>query len=298
MMQLFLKKIGFILLVFMGLAMLLSACSLWSLRQSSFYKPSFLVHQVSEKEFDYIVLGASTGLTTLNTKFIDSVLQTNGLNLSMDDTALSSQYLMLQHFLAQGKTTKFCVLAPSAASFDAPTVDISDNDYRFLPYISEDYVSNYFKPFTSVRAKWIRYSKWIPMLGVSYFNVEIFYPSIFAFIQPEKRNRFDVNGNYTYPVKKNKDARITSFKAMPVVFKNDYVAKIQALCKANNIQLICYFSPIQGRKVITENISFTIINHSDILKNQAFFYDTIHVNAIGRQMASTHFADACKTIFK
>ncbi|QRM87780.1 hypothetical protein FG167_00610 [Lacinutrix sp. WUR7] len=298
MMLLFLKRIGFILLVFISVSTIVSFGSLWALRQSSFYKPSFLVNDITEKDFDYIVLGASTGLTTLNTTVIDSVIQTKGINLSMDDTALSSQYLMLEHFLAQGKTAKFCVLAPSATSFDAKDLDISDNDYRFLPYINETYVFQYFKQYASTRAKLISNSKWLPMLGVSYFNVEVFYPSLFTSIQSKKRNRFDANGNYTYPIKDNKHAVISEFKAFPVSFSNPYVAKIKALCMANNIELICYFSPIKGRKVITEISDFSIINHSDLLKNEAYFYDVLHVNTKGRQIASTHFANVFQTLLK
>lgn len=131
-MKSFFKKIGGMCLVFVGLATVLSSASLWSLRQSSFYKPSFLVNQVKENAFDYIILGASTGLTTLNTKVIDSIAHTNGVNLSMDDTALSSQYLMLQHFLAQGKTTEFCALVPSTKDYEVTTNQLSGNDYRFF----------------------------------------------------------------------------------------------------------------------------------------------------------------------
>jgi hypothetical protein len=177
-MRLFLKRLGFILLIFISASCIISFGSLWSLRQSSFYKPSFLVNDINEKAFDYIVLGASTGLTTLNTNVIDSVLHTNGLNLSMDDTALSSQYLMLQHFLAQGKTTKYCILAPSAPSFDAKNVNLSDNDYRFLPYIYNNYVSDYYGQYSSQPAQLLKWSEWIPTLGVSYFNliVEVIIP--------------------------------------------------------------------------------------------------------------------------
>ena len=173
-MRLFLKRIAFILLIFISTSFVISYGSLWALRQSSFYKPSFLVNDITEKQFDYIVLGSSTGLATLNTKVMDSVLQTNGLNLSMDDTALSSQYLMLQHFLAQGKTTKFIILAPSASSFDANNLNLSDNDYRFLPYINTNYVSDYYGQYASQSAHLLRLSKWMPILGLSYFNVHTF----------------------------------------------------------------------------------------------------------------------------
>lgn len=295
-MHLFVKKIGFVLLIFIGIAMGVAAGSLWSLRQSSFYKPSYLVNAVEEKEFDYIILGASTGLTTLNTKVIDSLIDTDGINLSMDDTALSTQYLMLQHFLAQGKSTEYCILAPSASSFDQLNSNISDNDYRFLPYIQTNYVSDYFKSFSSRPATIIEQSKWLPLFGVSYYNVEIFYPSLLTFIKPKKRNRFDKKGNYSYPLKLITEQLIPNFKKMPVTFKSEYVEKIRRLCETHNIKLICYFSPIQATKVETKTNAFTIINHSDLLKNTSLFYDAIHVNQKGRQVCSEIFANDFTTL--
>ncbi|MDG5492235.1 hypothetical protein [Psychroserpens sp. SPM9] len=250
-----------------------------------------MANQVSEQQFDYIVLGASTGLTTLNTKLIDSIAHTNGINLAMDDTALSSQYLMLQHFLAQGKTTKYCILAPSNPSFDSKTMDVSDNDYRFLPFISTSYVSDYYKQFESKRARLLSLSQWFPMLGVTYYNTELFYPSLLGVLQPEKRNRFDDRGNYTYPVIKNSSKIIQSQSNLRVDFTNQYVEKIKRLCEANNIKLICYFSPVKGVTVISENNEYRCINHSNLLTNTMYFYDSIHVNYRGRQISSIKFAE-------
>lgn len=289
-MKLFLKRTSVILMVFITLSIVLSACSLWSLRQSSFYKPSFLVNDVKEKEFDYIILGASTGLTTLNTKTIDSVLKTNGLNLAMDDTALGTQYVMLQHFLQQGKSAKAVILAPSAYGFDSKNKDISDNDYRFLPYINESYVSDYFEGFSSHSSKIIHYSEYIPMFGVSYYNVEILYPSLMALVKPKKRNRFDERGNYTYPNTQVEPKQIQNFESITIGFKNTYFKKIKALCESHNIRLICYFSPMKAKKVKTTVKDLTIINHSDLLKNEALFYDDIHVNSNGRYVTSLAFA--------
>jgi hypothetical protein len=297
-MLVFIKKTGFIIIIFVGLTTLISLASLWSLRQSSFYKPSFLVNTIQEKEFDYIIVGSSTGLTTLNTKVIDSTLQTNGLNLSMDDTALSSQYLMLQHFLAQGKTTAFCILAPSTKDYEVENNELSGNDYRFLPYITNTYVSSYFRQYSSQPARLLRASKWLPILGVSYYNTEIFYPSLLTLIQPTKRNRFDDRGNYTYPKNKEIDTPINEFKVLPIAFKNPYLEKMKALCARHNIKLICYFPPIKGAKVVVNETGFTLINHSAILKNETYFYDTFHVNYIGRQVSSAHFSNSFKTLLK
>ena len=295
-MRLFLKRLGFVVLLFVGISMLISVGSLWSLRQSSFYKPSFLVHALPETTFDYIVLGASTGLTTLNSQVIDSVLHTKGVNLSMDDTALSTQYLMLQHFLAQGKTTKVCVLAPSVKDYDVRTNELSGNDYRFLPYISTTYVSDYYKQFQGVDAKVLAYSRWFPMLGVSYYNAELFYPALLALVQPEKRNRFDATGNYVYPESKKASSLINDLKPIPLHFKNPYLYKIKALCQANDIDLICYISPMEGKKVMVSSTDFSVINHSDLLTDSKYFFDAIHVDATGRQVASEQFANDFKAL--
>ncbi len=294
--MLFLKRIGFVVLVFIGMSMLVSWGSLWALRQSSFYKPSFLVHALPETTFDYIVLGASTGLTTLNTQVIDSMLHTNGVNLSMDDTSLSSQYLMLQHFLAQGKTTKVCVLAPSVKDYDVRTNELSGNDYRFLPYINTPYVLDYYKQFKGVDAKVLAYSRWFPMLGVSYYNVELFYPSLVALMQPEKRNRFDATGNYVYPESKKTSSLLNDLKPITLNFKNPYLYKIKALCQANDIDVICYISPMEGKKVIVSSAGFSVINHSDLLTDSKYFFDAIHVDAKGRQLASEQFTNDFKAL--
>lgn len=297
-MNIFLKHIGKILIVAFGLSILFSVGSLWTLSHSSFYKPSFLTHEVKDKVFDYIIIGSSTGLTTLNTKVIDSFIHTKGINLSMVDTALSSQYLMLQHFLAEGKTTKFCVLAPSIPSFDRKKNSISDNDYRFLMYINRPYVSNYYKVFSGKEAQLLYISKWIPMLGMSYYNTELFYPSVLSLLKPEKRNKFDDKGNYTYPVINMYDKPILELKELPVKFTNVYIEKIKALCELHNIELICYLSPMEGKKSVTQSSDYTIINHSSLLMNTKYFYDEIHVNYLGRQKASLNFAKELKTIIK
>ena len=290
-MSLFLKKFGLLFLGFIFLVTVMSFASLKFLKKSSFYKPSFLANTVVEDTFDYIILGASNGLTTLNTKVIDSVLSTNGINLSMDDTGVSSQYLMLQHFLAEGKKTKYCVLASSPSSFDFKHNTLNDNDYRFLMYSDRTYVSDYYKQFSGAKARRLYFSKWMPALGVSYYNAELFYPSLLALINPEKRNRFDSNGNYTYPNRIVKHEVITNSEVMPIEFSNIYVEKIKDLCESKDIELICYISPMKTKKAVLSDMNYNVINHSNALSNSKYFYDDIHVNTLGRQKSSISFSN-------
>ncbi|WCO02536.1 hypothetical protein [Psychroserpens ponticola] len=297
-MSIFLKKIGILIISTFVIANLLSYISLWTLRQSSFYKPSFLVNAVSETNFDYIVLGASTGLTTLDTQVIDSLSGKKGINLAIDDTSISSQYLMLEHFLALGKTTKICVIAPSFTSFDTQIQSLNANDYRFLPYVDRSYVSDYFQSFSSVNAKLLSGSKYFPMLGVSYYNSEVFYPSLLSVFQPNRHNRFDTNGNYTYPVQDLMSGHIKNRQSIKLNFKNGALKKIQELCDRNNIELICYISPIKNIEIVSNTSDYEIINHSDVLIKTDYFFDNVHVNSLGRQVISERFANDLSSYFK
>jgi len=293
----FLKKIGVLLIGFFLIGNLMSFGSLWVLREGSFYKPSFLATSIKRNNFDYIVLGTSTGLTTLNTRHIDALTHKKGINLSVDDTSISSQYLMLQHFVAQGKTTKICVLAPSMVSYDTQDLNVNANDYRFLPYINRDYVSNYYKSFSSTESVLLSGSRYVPLLGVSYYNAELFFPSLLSLIKPERRNRFDAQGNYTYPNQNMDSKLIKNRKEIHLKFKNEALKKIKALCDSQGIQLICYLSPMQSRAVTAFPSTYTVINHTAVLNDVRYFYDDIHVNTSGRQIISERFAGDLRPFF-
>lgn len=297
-MRRFVKEIMIICISAFILMNVLSYASLSALRKSSFYKPSFLVNQVEKQDFDYVILGASTGLTTLNSTAVDSILGTSGINMSMDDTGIASQYMMLQHFLAQGKTTKYCILAPNPSSFDRSYTHLSDNDYRFLPYVSESYVNEYYDQFNATEATLMSSSRWLPALGVSYYNTELFYPSVFSVFNPEQRNRFDRYGNYTYPLIENSNTPIRSKSSLELKFKNTNVEAIKKLCELHNIRLICYISPMQQKSITTNTRQYQVINHSNLFENTMYFYDAIHVNHKGRQRASAQFAFDFQTILE
>lgn len=293
----FLKNISILFIGIIISSNLLSYASLWSLKQSNFYKPSFLVNSVAETNFDYIIIGASTGLTTLNTQLIDSLKRTKGINLSIDDTSITSQYLMLQHFLAEGKTTNICVIAPSITSYNEQIENISANDYRFLPYVDRSYVSDYFNSFSGTDAKLLYNSKYLPMLGVSYYNAEVFYPSLLSLLQPDRRNRFDNLGNYTYPIQSITSEIITNRKIINLKFENLALKKIKSLCDKEGIKLICYISPIEKDVVLVMDDDYEIINHSDKLNNTKYFFDDVHVNSRGRKLISEYFANELSHYF-
>lgn len=272
---------------------LIAWTSQYFMGKSSLYKPEYIANRVRETKFDYVVLGSSTGLTTLNTAQIDSITGKKGFNISIDDTSMSTHYLMLQHFYATGKTTDRLILAitPWDAVDSKPT--LNNNDYRFLPYVTRDYVFDYYKEMEKGWFKTLTYSRYLPVLGISYYNTELFYPSLLVAFQPEKRNRFDEKGNYSYPDEGSgpdeKKASVTK-----VVITNPFYTRIKTFCTAHNIELILYQSPIYKTKVaFTTDVK--VVNHSDLLEDASFFYDAIHVNSKGREVCS---GQAARTLFQ
>lgn len=292
-MKKFLFKIAiytfFILLIGNGIAFL----SLYVLGKSQLYKNQFVKNGVTATHFDYVVLGSSTGLTTLDTKLIDKKLQTSGLNISMDDTSLSSHYLMLQYFLSLGKSTKQLILCVTPGDIHNSTVELNNNDYRFLTEVQDTLIYNYYNRLEVKGLKVLTYSKYFPILGVSYYNNELFYPSIYAFLKPNKRNRFDEKGNYTYPQIENNlyDTKLATSRPQ---FNNPSFLKIKKLCEENKIELIVYQSPIYRTVVeFPSTNEFKIINHSTILPED-LFYDNIHVNSKGRDFCTLAFCEELK----
>lgn len=291
-MKKFLLHILVILGVSFGVANLIGVGSLWALRNSDFYKPSFLSNAIEENKFDYIILGASTGLTTLDTKAIDAEAGITGINLSMDDTGIASAVLMLKHFIAEGKSTKMVVLAPSVETYHKSETSVSDNDYRFLMYVHRDYVGSYYNSVKvpNTMSNTMAASQVFPALGVSYFNAEILYPSLLSLTQPERRNRFDARGNYTYPVLQKRHKSVQK-EPMTLNFTNNHLQELEQLCAANDIRLIYYLSPMQHKKVVFESSDIEVIDHSDLIQDERQFYDKIHVNTLGRSITSRKFAE-------
>ncbi|MFN4198207.1 MAG: hypothetical protein ACK4FS_04175 [Flavobacterium sp.] len=289
------KKYLFHLSLYLGLFLFVLNLISWigfkGLERGCFYKQQFIQNGVSETDFDYVILGSSTGLTTLNTILIDSLTGLNGLNISLDDSSLNSHYTMLCYFLSLGKTTKNLVLAITPTDMSESLPSLNSNDYRFLPNIDSPFIQKYFAEIHGTQINKHNASMWFPLVGMSYYNTELFYPSLLAWWNPEMRNRFDVYGNYSYPNGSSSFQKGHNYKFNEIVVNvnNPYFEKIKQMCFKNNVNLILYQSPIYNQKV-TYPLELEVINHSDFLTEINYFYDRIHVNKIGREKCSIEFS--------
>ncbi|MGY5352959.1 hypothetical protein ACXGQW_10445 [Wenyingzhuangia sp. IMCC45533] len=267
------------------------------LKKSSFYKPSFLVNTFDKRaSFDYIVLGSSRGLTTIDTKQVDDKLMTNGLNLSMDDTDLKAHLLMFKHFISHHYKTRYCILNLDIQSFSSSKSTLGNNDYRFVPFSSYEYVQNHYFNYEQNALKPLYSSSYIPFLAYAYYNLELLPAAIIGGLKPLYRNRFDDRGNYSYPSIQKKlvvKNTITTNKTIT----NPILSEIQNLATENNIKLIIYIAPILNKSIsVSGEYAFSIINHSDSIVKPSLFYDDIHVNKKGRKKATTVFINNFKAL--
>jgi len=264
----------------------ISYLSLYLLSKSEFYKPSYLVnHFKNHTEFDYIILGSSRGLTTINTNLIDDKLKIKGVNLSIDDTGLPTHSLMLTHFFENGFKTKKVILTLDKAFFSEANVGVGDNDYRFLPFVTNDYVSTYYSKYENKQIKKLSYSKYFPFLGVSYYNLELFFPSLLTVFNSQRHNRFDNNGNYQYPNQILNSSKGVSIDNVNI--NNPMLLELRELCLSNNSELIIYIAPIYNTQFnIGTSLDIEVVNHASLLKSADNFYDIIHVNQKGREIAT------------
>lgn len=288
----FLKKIALYGLASFIVLNLIAFLSLFFLGKSCFYKQQFVQNGVKETNFDYVVLGSSTGLTTLDTKLIDSLTKKKGLNISIDDSGLSSHYLMLKHFYSSGKITKKLILAVMPEDFSNANPVINTNDYRFIPHIWNEEVDNYFNHLNGKNEYLYKIAPYFPLIPVSYYNTELFYPGFVSIFKPNNRYLFDDKGNFSYPILNlNKDLKKSIVASKKVEFKNHYLTKIIDFCAENKIEIILYQSPIYNVKVIFPD-KISIINHSDLIKEEHYFFDKIHVNSGGRKICSIKFSES------
>jgi len=286
----FIKKICFYGLTIFIVLNLIAFLSLHFLGNSCFYKQQFIKNGVKETNFDYVVLGSSTGLTTLDTKLIDSITGKSGLNISIDDSGLNSHYLMLQQFYLSGKTTKKLILAVVVDDLNNANPVINTNDYRFMPTIWNEEVGVYFSQMKGENKYLYKIAPYIPLIPVSYYNTELFYPSILSVFKPNSRHLFDDRGNYMYPIS-NKKIDNATFKSTKVEFNNPYLKKIIDFCMTNNIEIILYQSPTYKTFVVFPD-QIPLINHSNLFEDEDYFYDKIHVNFKGRRICSLKFSES------
>jgi len=280
------KKFFFILLLF---GVFLSPYIIKQiLKRSHIFKSTYIHNQIKNKTLDYVIIGSSRGLTTLNTNLIDYLTGLNGFNASTDGAGLGTNILMFHHLIQNNINFRNIILVLDPIGIDDERAQFSKNTYRFFPFCSEKYFNEEIKKFenTKERSNFLA-SYYYPGFTLFENNTVLFPSSLKALINPRSRNRFDEKGNYSYPMIK-KASKLITFDTITFNKYGKLFEDFQKTCETNNINLYTYIAPIEGHYLkvpATKNL----INHSNLFNNSKFFADELHVNPIGREFATKVF---------
>jgi hypothetical protein len=280
--------LSFAFLIANGLAYI----GLGILRNSDFFKTTYLVHHFEERQaFDMAVFGSSRSLAAMDTKVIGETTGGLAVNFSMDYTALPSSLLMLEHFYAQGYQSDWVVISLDLPDFEESKSDISENDHRFLPYISNNYIRDYFLNYEEGMIKPIAISKYFPVVGFAYYNMELLAPAAQALINPNYKYRFDELGNYQYPDYLAQQ-EMPEPRFFETNFPNPVLKEILELTERHGSKLLIYVAPyLRDDIVVDASVDYQVINHSRLINEPKYFSDYIHVVNSGKKIATEAFIE-------
>ena len=275
----FIKRIFMILLTAFVVLMAVSFCLLLSFRNSNFYKSTYAFRN-QHSTYDFIILGSSRGLTSINTRLLGQGLRQKGFNFSMDDSHIGTHELMLRHLLKNEIRfdTLFLVFENSLESVSS----LSSNDYRFLPFIHTQYVRSYFRSLSSEEV--YTAGDLFPFLPLAYYNIELTAPSVLALARPDFKYRFDEWGDYSYPVH-GKSVLEESVTDVHLNLNNRQLKNIRAICDLKNIVLIILITPSYHTyfKLSGDLEDYNVLDISGTLGGSMYFYDRLHLNQIGKE---------------
>jgi hypothetical protein len=150
--------------------------------------------------------------------------------------------------------------------------------------------------FANHRGPWqAAYARPLPFLTVAYYNVELFFPSLFSYLRPKYHHRFDDHGDYEYPVNEGGKFSSTLVKRF-VDFDNEDVKGIAERCKEKGITLIVILTPNYRSSYEIKGAvgNFNVIDLSQSIKGQRYFYDDIHLNKDGKKILTNALIDALR----
>jgi hypothetical protein len=277
----------FVLLVIANALAFLGAITL---KRSQFFKPAFMVNAFKPREsFHIAVFGSSRSLAAIDTKAISNELGGLSVNFSMDYTALPTTKLMLEHFYGQGFKAEYVVISLDLPDMDSSKTVLSENDYRFLPFINEPYVKEYYGKYDEGILKPLASSKYFPFLGFGYYNMELLGPALVAAVNPAYKYQFDDLGNFQYP-------DFLSIKEKPEIRRiqtnltNPILKQIQELTDSHSSKLIVYIAPyLRDEIMVSKATPYLLINHAQLISEPKYFSDYIHVVNSGKEKATEAF---------
>ena len=250
-----------------------------------------------DKEFDYLVLGSSRAYGSLDISLLDSIIDKKGINLGLNGSGFTENFITLKLFLKNGNKVDsvFLQVDPYSLMSDS-SFSNSFHSYAYLPYWDVDKeIENVLHENIPLLKDWPFY----PAL-LSYFIYNNYYSPYNIYKGLKNKGEFCSKGFDCYNGNKifdtlPKDQNIIGDEIFIVPDSKDifYYNKILDLAKENNIEVISYMAPTLDTFSnfetvnILKNISY--ISSNSKIWDPNLFSDATHVNRFGRDLFTIEF---------
>lgn len=285
----FLLNLFALLGILFGLFWLLDQAFTEVYKRGDYTKTQWL-YKMKNQHFDFAIHGSSRGYTTIDVGDIEKELKLNGVNLAVDGSSITDQYLMLKLFLDHHNTINQLYLQVDPVATATEEIFASSIP-KFFPYIKEPSVFEHYKDFGY---KWYIY-RYLPFYRYAEYNtiwgVHQVLNDYFNLLPKE----YDKYGGRFYPVshyKKSDEKRRFEFD---LTSNYKYLNKIIGLCQANNIKLTLFTAPysvvdvndkyknnVAAFRNMVNSKGVEYVNYAAIYNHKLnLFYDNSHLNKKG-----------------
>ncbi|WP_196894921.1 hypothetical protein [Aureivirga marina] len=238
-------------------------------------KITWLKQSFSKKDsLEYVLLGSSRCIHSLNSKTILEKTGKKGLNLAYPSTGPFEVKLMLQEVIKNTNTKKVFIQIDYSFNQISP-----DNlaKINWLPYLTEDNINKEFERFEPDYF----YYNYIPFYKYLKFDSKIGFRNLFLSVSGKKINTINNLGfKATDGILKEKTPHFYTLKRE----KNIHIEEIISLCKENNIELMFFTAPVfnfEGNHKIFENSLNNYTDFSNAYSDITLFKDHTHLNTEG-----------------
>jgi len=254
--------------------------------------------KVKDQNYDFIIHGNSRAYTTIDIPKIEAATGQKGINISVDGSSITDQYIMLKLFLLNNNKIKKMYL--QIDPFSSNTEDIFDFAVpKFFPYLKDSVVFDHFKQFGY---EWYAY-RYIPFYRYAKYNTlwgihEVLNDQFGILTQD-----FDHYGDFFYPSTNYKGPEKLRDLTFELKGKYKFLNQIIQICKDNNIEVILFTAPVADITIdakYKQNIKeFTNLmlkekgvhyyNYGDLYGNDPkYFYNVIHLTKAGAENFTEH----------
>lgn len=253
--------------------------------RSTIYKSSLFESRKSDLlTSDVIILGGSNGLVSYESKRIAKAWNKRVINLSEDDTNIPIHLLQLRMLLRRGVSPQIVIL--NLGSLGATP---SRNILRYAPYLGHDPDVNEIIKQTGYRH--YAFDRAFPVLRWARHNNSLLFPLAYSLlVNHEYRHRFDVDGDYEYPVPKvpppnpkvgNNESKLDLNQPLLREFRD--------LCASSGIRLVIVSTPYLSTTISVTGDVADYHNFANIIDSPIYFYDSNHLNVNGKRLFTDHF---------